>query len=114
VGGSRQESGRILSGEVRCQLADAGQVKASVRQHVEEQRVLARGAGRRDAQIGLRLGEMEGLGAIREHRRKGLARVEASLIDLGDVSHEIGLGGASPAKQVGEPSEQLVVGDVVE
>lgn len=114
VGGPRQECRRILEGEVRCQLADAGQVKPSVRQHVEELRMLARGPGRRDAQVGLRLGEVEGLGAIREHRRKGLARVEASLVDFAQVSHEIGLGGARPAQQVGEPGQQLVVGDVVE
>ena len=76
--------------------------------------MLARGAGRRDAKVGLRLGEVEGLGAKREHRRKGLARVQASLVDLGDVSHEIGLGGTRPVGQVGEPGEQLVVGDVVE
>ena len=64
VGGSRKESWRILAGEVRCQFADAGQVKPSIRQHVEEQRMLARGPGRRDAQVGLRLGEVEGLGAV--------------------------------------------------
>ena len=73
--------------------------------------MLPAGSSGRDAQVGLRLGEMEDVGAIREHGRRGLARVELSFVDLGDVRHEVRLDAARLPQQLGEPRQQLVVAD---
>jgi len=59
----------ILPGQVRGQLGDAGQVQAPVGQHLQEHRMLPRGAGGGDAQVGLGLREMEHLRAVRKHGR---------------------------------------------
>jgi hypothetical protein len=114
VGGTSQQGRRVLAVEVGCELADAGEVEAAVGQHVQEERVLARGSGGGDEQIGFRLGEVQDLFTVREHRRTGFASVEPSLVDLGDVGHEVGLDAARLAQKLGETREQLVVGNGVE
>ena len=68
--------------------------------------------GGRDAQVGLGLGEMETLRAVGEHGRRGLTGVEPARVHLADVGDEVGLGAARLAKQLGQASEELVVGDV--
>ena len=57
---------------------------------------------------------MKDAGAVGEHRRGCLARVEPSLVDLADVCHEVGLGAAGIAEQLDELAEQLVVGDLTQ
>jgi hypothetical protein len=54
--------------------------------------VPAGGAGRDDAQVRLGFGEVKDLGAVREHRRARMARVESSFVDLGHVRDELGFG----------------------
>ena len=94
MGGSGQNDLPVLLGQVRREERDCGQVKAAVPEEREEGRMLARGAGCDDAQIRLGLGEMEALRTVDEHRGAGLARVEPSLVDLGDVRDDVGLGAA--------------------
>jgi hypothetical protein len=54
---------------------------------------------------------MQALGAVGEHRREGLAGEEPSLVDLADVSDEISLDATRPADELGEATQQLVVGN---
>src|SRR5258706_466404 len=53
--------------------------------------MLPRRTGRRNAEIGLRLGEVQDVHAVGEHRRKGLAGKEPSLLHLGDVGDDVRL-----------------------
>jgi hypothetical protein len=69
-------------------------MQAAIREHRQQPRVLASGAGDRDAQVRLGLGEVEPLGAVDEHRRAGLADVELAPVDLAEVSDEVGLDAA--------------------
>jgi hypothetical protein len=73
------------------QKGDPAEVELPVAQHREENRVLARGAGRGDAEVGLGLREVQGLGTVREHRGECFAGVEASFVCFGDVVDEVGL-----------------------
>jgi hypothetical protein len=54
---------------------------------------------------------VEDVRAVDEHRRRGLAGVEASGLDLGDVGDEVGLDAAGLADEMGEPAKELVVGE---
>jgi hypothetical protein len=72
--------------------------------------VLTCGTGRRDAQAGFAFREVKPLGAVGEHRRRRLPRVEASAVDLPDVDHDVDLGVPGAGEEVGEPAEELVVG----
>ena len=69
-----------------------------------------RGAGGGDAQVRLELGEVERLRAVGEHRGRGLAGVEPAGIHLTDVSDEVGLDAARVPQELGQATEQLVVG----
>ena len=71
--------------------------------------MLPGGAGGGDAQIGLGLREMEHLGRVKEHRRRGRAGVQATRVDLGEVSDEVGLDASRLPQDLGEPAQQLVV-----
>lgn len=68
----------------------AGEVQAAVAEHPEQHAVRPRGPRDRDAPIGLGLGVVEPLGAVRKHRRRGSTSVEPALLDS-DVGDEIGL-----------------------
>ena len=68
VDGALEESLPVLQGEVRPELRDGRQVQPPVGQHGQEVGMLSRGAGGGDAEVGLGLGEVEDLGAVREHR----------------------------------------------
>jgi hypothetical protein len=57
---------------------------------------------------------VEDLRAVRVHRGRGLADVQPARIDLADVGDEFGLGAARVPEQLGEPAEELVVGDRVQ
>ena len=111
VGSPLEQGLPVLGGEVRGELRDRGQVQPPVGQHGEEERVLPRGAGRGDPEVGLGLREVEDLGAIRKHRRAGLAGVETPRVDLANVSDEVGLVAPGLLDQVRHVTEQLVVGE---
>jgi hypothetical protein len=84
-----QERLAILGREVRSQQRDPAQVKPPVTEHRQDHRMLPRGPGDGDAQVGLGLREVQGPRAVGEHRREGLTGVEASLVRLGDVGHQV-------------------------
>ena len=73
--------------------------------------MLSRGAGGGDAEVGLGLGEVEDLGAVREHRWRGFAGVEPTPVDLADVSDEVGLVATGPTEQIRQATEEIVVGE---
>ena len=76
--------------------------------------MLPRRTGRPDAEVGLRLGEVQDVHAVGEHRRKGLAGIEPSLFHLGDVRDDVGLDAPGLAHELGQAVEQLVVRDRLE
>ncbi len=111
VGGPLQESLPVLHGQVRRQLRDGRQVQPPVGQHGQEEGMLSRGAGGGDPEVGLGLGEVEDLGAVREHRGRGFAGVEPARVDLANVSDEVGLVATGLTEQIRQATEQLVVGE---
>ena len=114
VRGPFQERVSVLPGETGSELGDSGQVEATVTQHHQEHRVLPRGTCHGDAQIGFRLGEVQDVGAVGEHRGRSLAGIEPSLVHLGDVSDEVGLDAPGLEQEVGQAKEQLVVRQCLE
>jgi hypothetical protein len=111
VDGAREEEVSVLWCEVRCELGDAGEMEPPVREHLQEHGVLTSRPGRGEAEVSLGLGEVKDVQAIDEHRGDGLAGVETSSLDLGDVSDEVGLGAARLTEKVGESAEEIVVGE---
>jgi len=73
-----------------------------------------RGPGHGDPIVGLGLREVEDLSAVVEHRRAGEPRVEVALLHLRDVGDERRLGATGLSQQLGEPRQELVVGDRLE
>ena len=73
--------------------------------------MLSRGAGGGDAEVGLGLGEVEDLGAVREDRGRGFAGVEATPVYLADVSDEVGLVATGPTEKIRQATEEIVVGE---
>jgi hypothetical protein len=63
-------------------------MEPTVGEHLQEHGVLTSSLGRGDAQVGLGLGEVKDVHAIDEHREGGIAGVETSNLDLGDVGDE--------------------------
>ena len=86
-------------------------MEPTVREHVQENGVLTSRPCRGEAQVGLGLGEVKDVHAIDEHRRGGLAGVETTSLDLGDVGDEVGLSASRLTEKVGESAEELVVGE---
>jgi hypothetical protein len=111
VNGAREEQVSVLRREMRSQLGDARQMETAIPEHREEHRVLSSRPGHGDAQVGLGLGEVEDVCAVDEHRGGGLASVEAPCLHLGDVGDEVGLDAAGLAEEIGEPTQEVVVGE---
>ena len=110
VRGPREDAVAVGRREVRGEPGDGAHVQPAVGEHGEDDRVLAGGTSRGDSQVRLGLGEMQDLGAVREHRGAGVAREETALVHLGEVSDELGLGVARLAEQIRDAPQQLVVG----
>ena len=73
--------------------------------------MLSRGAGGGDAEVRLGIGEVEDLGAVREHRGRGFAGEEPAPVDLADVGDEVGLVAAGPTEEIRQATEEIVVGE---
>jgi hypothetical protein len=86
-------------------------MEPTLRDHLQEHGVLTSRPSRGEAEVSLGLGEVKDVQAIDEHRGDGLAGVETSSLDLGDVGDEGGLGAARLTQEVGESAEELVVGE---
>jgi hypothetical protein len=111
VDGTREENVSVLGCEAGREPGDAGEMEPTVREHLEEHGMLTSRPCRGEAQVGLGLGEVKDVHAIDEHRGGGLAGIETSSLDLGDMGDEVGLGAAGLAQKVGESAEELVVGE---
>jgi hypothetical protein len=111
VDGARKEHVPVLPREVRRERGDPGQMETTVREHREERRVLPSRPGDGGPQIGLGLGEVEDVRAVDEHRGGGFAGVEVSSLHLTDVRDEVGLDAAGLTEEIGEPAEEIVVGE---
>ena len=106
-----EERLQVLSSEVGRQQGDAAQVKPPVAQHRQDHGVLARGSGHGDAQVGLGLREVQGVGAVGEHGGERFPGVEASLVHLGDVCDEVPLDAARLGEDLRQAEEEIVVGE---
>jgi hypothetical protein len=106
-----QEHVPVLQSEMGREEGDPAEVEPPVAQHREEHRVLARGAGRGDAEVGLGLREVQGLGAVSEHGREGLTGVEASLVHLGDVGDEVDFEAAGLREDLAQATKEVLVGE---
>jgi hypothetical protein len=111
VDSSREERIPVLRREVGCQLGDPGQLQPAVREHLEQDGVLPSRPGHGDPVVRHAFGEVQHVRAIEKHRRAGMARVEMAGVDLGDVSHESSLDPVGLTQKIGEPREELVVGE---
>ena len=108
--GSRQQRIAILGGQVRSEQSNSRQVKTAVGQEAQEHRMLARGSSHRDAQVGLGLGQVQDVRAVREHRRRGFASKEPASVHFRDVLDDLGLDAARLSKQLRQAMQKLVVG----
>jgi len=86
-----EEHRAVGCGQERHEPRDAAQLEPAIPERLQDLRVMACRAGYRNAAVGLGLREMQALGAVGEHRREGLTGEEPSLVDLADVSDEVGL-----------------------
>jgi hypothetical protein len=84
-------------------------MKASVCEHVEKHRVFSYSSSCFDPQVGLKLGHVQYLGAISEHRRRGASK-EPAPVDLGYVSNELGLDRTRIRKKLRQIAEKIIIG----
>jgi hypothetical protein len=66
-------------------------VNPAVAQRLEQLRVPACSPGNRYAAVGIGFRQVQALSAVREHGREGLPGEEPPLVDLPDVSDDVGL-----------------------
>ena len=109
MAGPSEERLSVFSREVWSQQSDGGEVKASIREHLQEHGMFPRCPGRSDTQVGPMLRQMQNARAVGEHRGAGFARVEPPLIDLRDVGHEVGLDSPRLTKQQRQPMKQFFI-----
>jgi hypothetical protein len=77
--------------QVRSELSDARQMKATVAKHFQKDRIPPRGSRRGDSLVRFVLREVQHVGCVREHRRASLPGIQPPLVNLADLSDEIGL-----------------------
>ena len=95
----------VVARQKRDEARQAAQVKPTVAKRLEHGGVLASRARDGDPAIRLGLREMQGLGAVGEHRREGSTGEEPPLVDLADVSDQLRLDALRPSDEVGEAAE---------
>ena len=98
---------------MRSQPLDTREVKPPVGQHRKQHGVLAGRSRHGDAEVGRTLGQVKDLGAVDEHRRCGLPKVEPAPVDLGDVSDQLGLDATAAADVLPETAQELIIGQVL-
>ncbi len=104
----------VVLTQVRRQLRDRAQVKAPIGQHGEHEREPSRQASRRDPKVRLGVRKVQPRRRIHMHRRTGLAKVQLSPVHLGQMPDQLRLDPTTAPDQIGEPSEQNIVGEIVE
>ena len=108
AGGQRRTPGGPCRAGGRSRATEAPSSGRSPRENNSASRP-SRRAG--DAEVGLGLGEVEGLGAVGEHRGRGFAGVEPAPVDLAEVSDEVGLVATGLTEQIRQATEEIVVGE---
>ena len=107
--GSRQQRIAILGGQVRSEQSHSRQVKTAFGQVAPEHWMPARGSSHRDAQVGLGLGQVQDVRAVRKHRRRGFASKEPASVHFRDVLDDLGLDAARLLKELSQAMQKLVV-----
>jgi hypothetical protein len=112
VGRGGQELLGVLRGEMGRQQDHRAQVQAPLRHGRQDGREPPGGARRVDALEGPLLGEPQLAHAVRIHRRIRRRQVELASIDLGDVSEDLGGGGAIPGDQHSQITKQGLIAEM--
>jgi hypothetical protein len=99
----------VLSGQVTAEQGDRREVEGSVCDQFEDHRPCSCGSRRFDAGVRGVLGQMEHLGAVREHRRAALAEVEASCVDFGQRPDDARGGLALGGGKRGERRQEIAI-----
>jgi hypothetical protein len=105
VHGPLQHPVAVAGGEVWRQLGDGREMEAAVTQHGQQHGVLPGRPGHGDAQVGLVLREMKHLGAVDEHRRRGLSGVEPPGVDFGNEGDKVCFDAAGLPHDLGKTAE---------
>ena len=105
-----QKSHAVIRRNEWREKREAAEVHSTVPERREQLRLSPCGARDGDAAIGPGLREVQGLGAVSEHRRESLMGVESALIGFANVRDEVGLDASRLGDERCEAKEQLVVG----
>ena len=100
--GAGQQLGGVLLREVRRKHHHRTEMQTAVGHRLEDRGELPGRARGADALEGRVLGHVQHLDAVGEHRREALLRVEAGVVDLGDVREHLGGCAAIPGDDGGE------------
>ena len=111
VGRPGEKHGAVVHVDDGHEQRQPAQVEPAVAKRLEESRVGARSTGYRDAAVCVGFRQVQALSAVREHGWEGLPGEEPPLVDLADVGDEVGLDAPRLADEIGEPTQQLVIGD---
>ena len=114
VGGGLQQLVGVFGSQSGRQGHDAREVQASLGHRREDRGKLARRTGGVDPFGGCVFRETELADAVLLHARIGRRQVEPALVELGDMSEDIGIGGASPRDDCLQAAIQLAVAEVGE
>ncbi|MEN8183532.1 MAG: hypothetical protein ABFS46_13470 [Myxococcota bacterium] len=113
VRGSDQLTG-ILGRQLGRQQPSAREMQVARPDGHEQLGQLARAASDPDAEVGDRLGEVQGVDAVAKQGGVALSGVESPSIDLTQVSEEIGLERVGASGELAEAHEELVVGEAAQ
>ena len=94
------------------QEADAAQVNPALGERGQDSRRPARGPDGLDALGGSVLGQPQLADAVGEHRGIRRRQVELARVELGDMRHHVGCGGAFPRNERREIAAQRLVGQM--
>lgn len=89
MGRAREEPRAVRRGKYGCQHRDATQVDGTFVHARKKLRVLLRQACCGDSEIGGRLGKMQHLHTVREHRGAASPQIELPAVELGQVGDEL-------------------------
>src|SRR5688572_11358751 len=90
------------------------QMETAVSQHREQQRMFARSSSNGDPEIGLLLGQVQDIGAVRKHRWFGRPRIEATRVHFRDVGDQHSLYTPRCPHEFTETTEELVIRETVD
>jgi hypothetical protein len=86
-------------------------MQPTIREHFEQDRMLASSLGHGDPKLTFAFGEVEDVSTVEKHRRGRVAGVQPPGVHLGEVGDQRGLDAAGLAKDSVEAGEDFVVGE---